>query len=387
MQKLSKWGRAASLLLFFSAILLLSARCLLAALAGNLRMLLVPGFLRAQWATHLPLTALFLLFSLAAMLLTQRILYARRVSVELRINKAFRDTSLSLPLVPLQWVLSLALSLVAFSLSLFPLLRALDIPDYRAGISLVRTGDEWFDRHASICHALGPGGGRAANSREALLASYAAGQRVFEVDLNSTSDGRVVCVHDWASWNVGLGRADTETAPTAEEFLKTPLQNGCTAMTFSDILLFMEQHPETWFVTDSKQTAEAEVRSMFSDMAAAAENLGLTGLFDRLVIQIYNEGMLETVRGFYDFPHILFTLYQTGNRLNTVGDFCPVAVFCAENGIEGVTMGYWKPEFKAVADCYGLVTFVHTINDGAEAQRLLDEGVQGIYTDILLLHH
>ena len=73
MQKLSKWGRAASLLLFFSAILLLSARCLLAALAGNLRMLLVPGFLRAQWATHLPLTALFLLFSLAAMLLTQRI--------------------------------------------------------------------------------------------------------------------------------------------------------------------------------------------------------------------------------------------------------------------------------------------------------------------------
>ena len=49
-----------------------------------------------------------------------------------------------------------------------------------------------------IAHALGGIGGKPySNSLEAFIENYNKGIRIFEVDLSITSDGYVVCRHDW----------------------------------------------------------------------------------------------------------------------------------------------------------------------------------------------
>ena len=61
------------------------------------------------------------------------------------------------------------------------------------------------------------------------------------------------------------------------------------------------------------------------------------------------------------------------------------AAYCAEKGIEGIVIwdGWWDPAYASVAREYGLTVYVHTVNDAAEAARLLDEGVKAVYTDEL----
>lgn len=44
---------------------------------------------------------------------------------------------------------------------------------------------------------MGVDGKAYTNSLEALQSNLAAGHRIFEVDLAITSDGKVVCLHDW----------------------------------------------------------------------------------------------------------------------------------------------------------------------------------------------
>ena len=65
-----------------------------------------------------------------------------------------------------------------------------------------------------------------------------------------------------------------------------------------------------------------------------------------------------------------------------------IASFCAQEGIEGITLGLsqWKPQFIPVAEHYGLATFCFTVNDPATAEDLLAAGTDGIYTDTLLLN-
>ena len=43
----------------------------------------------------------------------------------------------------------------------------------------------------------------------------------------------------------------------------------------------------------------------------------------------------------------------------------------------------WRDSFASIADEYGIKVYIHTVNDKDKAQKLLDAGVDGIYTDSL----
>ncbi len=52
-----------------------------------------------------------------------------------------------------------------------------------------------------LAHAGGEiNGQRYTNSLEALNLNYSNGFRIFEIDIITTTDGHLVCAHDWDSW-------------------------------------------------------------------------------------------------------------------------------------------------------------------------------------------
>lgn len=220
------------------------------------------------------------------------------------------------------------------------------------------------------------------NCLEGFQAQYAAGVRVFEADLRLTSDMEVVLRHDWrAGWQEGVSET---SIPTLEEFLETPVLGEYTPLSFQDLLLLMEEYPDVCIITDTKFTEAEVVTAQFTAMLSDAKELGLTYLFDRFVIQVYDELMFKVVDGLHHFPHYIYTLYATGFA-GTEGAFREAASFCADNGFLGLTLWdyWWREAYAPIARELGVSVYVHTVNDAQEARELLDQGVSGIYTDTL----
>lgn len=232
-----------------------------------------------------------------------------------------------------------------------------------------------------ISHGMGKiEGVTTLNCLESFRLQYEKGVRVFEVDLRMTSDLQVVLRHDWrAGWQEGISETHI---PTLAEFCSKPLLGKYTALSFRDLLLLMKEYPDVCIVTDSKFTDAETVTVQFEAMLRDARELGMDAVFDRIVVQVYSELMFKVVDSVGDFPHYIYTLYNTGFN-QTVEAFGDVADFCSENGIDGITMWsyWWRETFAPIAQEHGLSVYVHTVNDVTAAMELIESGVSAIYTD------
>lgn len=246
------------------------------------------------------------------------------------------------------------------------------------------SADDILSNTTVIAHGMGKIGDlNTPNCLEGFLAQYEAGVRVFEADLRLTRDCQVVLRHDWwpADWQAYISWAKI---PTRDQFVSTPIRGKYTPLSFRDLLLLMEKYPDICIITDSKFTDSDVFTIQFDAMLADARELGLTYLFDRIVVQIYNTNMLHALNNIYPFPHYIYTFYQDSFD-GTADAFRQRAAFCAQWKIEGVTLeqSLWKKEYDAIAQEYGIHVYVHTVNDQDAARRLLEEGVDGIYSDTL----
>ena len=250
-----------------------------------------------------------------------------------------------------------------------------------------KSAPEIFDSQRIIAHGLGAVSGESVlNCLEGFEQNYAAGVRIFEVDLRMTSDGHVVLRHDWRA---GMQEGVSETSiPTLEEFLAKPIHGKYTPLSFRDLLYLMEQYPDICIVTDTKFVNEEEVTYQFRAMLNDAYETGLTYLFGRMVVQVYTTMMFSVVDNLYHFPHYIFTLYSSDFD-GTEDSFHRQVDFCQERGVMGITMSdYWwsdnAPDYFPIANRHGIRIYVHTVNDADRATSLLAAGVSGVYTDTLL---
>lgn len=246
-----------------------------------------------------------------------------------------------------------------------------------------RTAAEILADTTVIAHAMGSVDGEATlNCLEGFQEQYGKGVRVFEVDLRLTADQRVVLRHDWrAGWQEGV----SETAvPTLEEFLDKPLLGRYTPLSFRDLLELMEAYPDICIVTDSKFTDAEIVRLQFTAMVQDAQALGLSYLLDRMAVQVYDPLMFKVVDSVHHFKHYIYTLYVEGFG-RTEESFREKALFCTQNGIQGITMWdtWWDGAYAPIAARCGVQVYTHTVNDSQQALALLESGVAAVYTDDL----
>jgi len=236
----------------------------------------------------------------------------------------------------------------------------------------------WYDKYSVICHALGrtKEGDSLTNSREAFLYNYDQGQRVFEADIQITSDGVMVLRHDWVS---DLGQLKETGAVTAEEFLSTPIYGKYTPLSLEDWFAIMETYPNIYMVTDTKYTPDVEGQfQLFVD--TAIEN-GYEDVLSRVIVQIYYKEMYDEVTAVYPFENWIWTLYYIGYPGGQ-----EVLDFMTEKKIPVLTMpsDWWFAERENDLKNTEIKVYVHTVDDEEEARQRIKQGVSGIYSDNIL---
>lgn len=242
--------------------------------------------------------------------------------------------------------------------------------------------EDWTD--IGFCmHALGAteDGDVLTNTMEAFDYNYdKLGARLFEADIQITSDGVAVLRHDWAS-DLGQGEAfgwteDNKYSVTLDEFLAAPIYGKYQPSTLLDLYKKMEKKKDVYVVLDPKFTTD--VKGQFETIVNTAIDNGLEDVLDRVVVQLYYEDMLGKVEEVYSFKNYLLTLYYLGDY-----DMYELAEFCKDNEVPVITMHYdvYKYWGLDALNQNGIMAYVHTVNDLADAYDAFSGGVCGIYTD------
>lgn len=140
-----------------------------------------------------------------------------------------------------------------------------------------------------IIHAAGRVDGiSGTNSLEALEETYAAGGRAIEIDFDWTSDGELVCIHDFTDRFTPLLHGEP---CTLEEFLNIRYLNRYTPMTARDLLDWLSRHTDVILITDFK-SGNVDGLETLAWMAQDYPNLQ-----SRIYPQIYHQEEYWPVRG------------------------------------------------------------------------------------------
>lgn len=253
---------------------------------------------------------------------------------------------------------------------------------YYCGVFRVVKGSQWGEP-LTVAHAGGRiDGNDYSNSVDAILENYDKGQRVFEIDFCVTTDNRLIGKHDW-----GFVIQDNmvENQPVSEEeFLKEPIYREYEPLSFEKLCYMLKEYQDMWIVTDTKDKEANLVKNEFQIMRATAEELSLESVLDRVVVQVYDENMYDVISKIYPFKEYIFTLYQFfGGDSDT---FLSCARYSYSKGIKNMaTWNYMvNEELIEIANRYNIHLYAHTEDDYKNAKKMIDDGLTGIYTNIIL---
>lgn len=231
----------------------------------------------------------------------------------------------------------------------------------------------WYETSRLIYHAAGKiDGFTYTNSKEALENALQQGYMLIELDFLFTSDGHLVCLHEWSNL-LGLG------GPVPlERFLSLKMYNRFTTITAADVMGYMDQYEDMYLIIDTKEEDAVGV---------VAELLRLCGsdpdIASRLVIQLYDSGVRQQMQELYAFAddNFLFTSYKFGpQRISEIMELCQ------EEGIRVIAAPYgsWdKATVQKMKDA-GFLVFEHTVNFTNMTDNAVNRGVYGFFTDSLL---
>lgn len=192
---------------------------------------------------------------------------------------------------------------------------------------------------------------------------------LFEIDLATTSDGGIVCLHDWmgaAEQAWGRRYDDRPTLATVETLISASrAYRNCTIHSLADWLM---RHPEKRIVTDVKDD-NLFVLSKISKM--------YPNLLKQIIPQIYHPSEFEPVKAL-GYKDVIFTIYRyDGDDSQTLRSLRQMDIFA-------LTMPNDRARRLAPrARCLGVPTYVHTINEMTRFEELHKLGVGEIYTDWL----
>ncbi|VAW46370.1 hypothetical protein MNBD_GAMMA02-1705 [hydrothermal vent metagenome] len=222
-----------------------------------------------------------------------------------------------------------------------------------------------------IAHA---GGGyerqNYTNSIEALNGSYQSGFRYIEMDFSWTSDGQLVCLHDWDKTFNKIFKQKVKQAVSYAQFKQLVEDHAdFRSCTLDSLAMWLLNKPDVKIITDIK-------------------NHNLKGI--QLIIEKYPELQHQLVPQFYQpeeyqqlkdmgFNDLIWILYQYKGSKKSVlklsQDMQLMALSMRASQAK-------SPTLQKLLDKHRI--FVYTINKDRVKTKLIDKyGVTGIYTDFL----
>ncbi len=210
---------------------------------------------------------------------------------------------------------------------------------------------------------------RYTNSLEALTQTINSGVKVIEVDFNYTNDKELVCYHTLYDLH-----CDVKNDISFIDFMSLRIQGRYSPMTFEDVVNIMRQNPHIYIALDTKYS---DLIEMVEDVYNRCKD---KDILNRLIIQLYYPNQKEKIQEIYDFPNMLFAPYKySENPYDTLK-------VCYRENINAVVVNYksWSFEVFRLFKEKGINVYTYTVNREDIADKLLSNGVYGIYTDFLL---
>ncbi len=211
------------------------------------------------------------------------------------------------------------------------------------------------------------------NSFNALNLNIQKGFVYFELDFNFTSDGQLVCIHDWeGSFKRQFG-FDAANVPTLKEFKRLVKDNSRFEIcTLESLIPWLNEHPTAKIVTDVKGEENIRALRIMAKVVPDFEN--------RIIPQIYYPESYSIVKDF-GFEDVIWTLYRYKGSNNDVLTWTE-----RFDGPFAITM----PEYRAKSTLPLLLarkhipTYVHTVNERELANFYLNlVSITELYTDSL----
>lgn len=222
-----------------------------------------------------------------------------------------------------------------------------------------------------IAHAGGGYEGVAySNSIEALDQSHREGFRYIEMDFSWTTDGQLVCLHDWDKTYKKIFKHKTKNPLTLAQFEQRvadhPSFRSCTLSTLID---WLTDKPQVRIVTDIK---DDNLKGIAHIIAQHPE------IKPQLIPQFYQPEEYHVLKkkGFKD---LIWILYQYKGSKQSVLEHAQsmdlFAVSMRSRQAKSRTLQNLRKQHRI---------FVYTINKKRTLLRLSDQyGVTGFYTDFL----
>jgi len=209
------------------------------------------------------------------------------------------------------------------------------------------------------------------NSLEALNNAVKSGYKVIELDMEISSDRKIIMLHDWdrtAEYYYGTG---FDHKISAGKFLKLSVYGKLEVLTFDKLAKIMETQKDFKIVTDTKGD-NIELLTIISEE--------YPDLVDRIIPQIYDYDQWEKVKDL-GFRDIIFTLYAMPDI-----DVTRIASFNKEHEIYAVTMPDYMAEkgYCSQLSQLGIPVYVHPVSGYEDALKFMKMGACGVYTGTLL---
>lgn len=211
------------------------------------------------------------------------------------------------------------------------------------------------------------------NGLNAIVQNYNLGHRVFEIDFQITSDGRLAAAREGTT-----PRDENGPIPGASQWSQDAGLGDIDPMPVEDVLDEMLVNRDMFLVADA---GWGDAAPAFAIVRAEAEKRDLA-LMDRVIPQIYSRDMYDAVMAVYDFPSVIFLCYATEESPGEVVAFCEskdnIRVI-AVNGGDALLS-----EYIAYSAGKDFLVYVHTQNAASDISDFRVRGVYGLYTDYLL---
>ncbi|MDO6746396.1 sulfatase-like hydrolase/transferase [Gilvimarinus sp. 1_MG-2023] len=194
---------------------------------------------------------------------------------------------------------------------------------------------------------------------------------LFEIDFSWTSDGHLVCIHDWSDSYTRSFGLPSKGKVTLDEFKNNIINHSsvekCTLQSLADWLL---KNKHARIVTDIKEDNIKALNKIATDFPS---------LQQRFIPQIYQplEYYEAKLAGYHD---IIWSIYRYRGENHQIVDQI------RSMNLYALTM----PKHRArdglgaqVKQHTGTPSYVHTVNRPEEADSFFELGIDSIYTDYL----
>lgn len=220
---------------------------------------------------------------------------------------------------------------------------------------------------ASVIHA--GGGGDYLNCYEFTEEYASEGAEYIELDFAFTSDGYLVCSHQFEHCSGSI-----KNKPTLAEFMNSDL-GGYTPLTAETLMQIMSEYPGFKVVFDTKESDMFSVLDELEKVAAAA---GIN-CYERFIVQFYSYSDYIRLKD-TPFSELWFTNYKA-NYTGLTLQRC----FGGEDRVTTIVMSQFNWMFKNTFYMVrGKQIAVHTVNDLSAARFYTERGADVIFCDYWL---